>query len=43
MLREPASLYKGGRSPSLRKYKEFFDAEVKVVENEYPHGLKCLQ
>ena len=43
MLREPESMYKGGRSSSLKKYKDFFDAEVKVLENNYPHGLKCLQ
>jgi DNA ligase-1 len=43
MLREANSLYKGGRSPTLRKYKEYFDTEVKVLENEYPHGFKCLQ
>jgi DNA ligase-1 len=43
MLREPQSLYKGGRSESLRKYKPFFDTEVKVVENQYPHGLNCVQ
>jgi DNA ligase-1 len=43
MLREPQSLYIGGRSPNLRKYKEFFDAEVKVLENNYPHGLYCEQ
>ena len=43
MLREPGSLYKAGRSPSLRKFKPFFDTEVKVVENKYPHGFRCLQ
>jgi ATP-dependent DNA ligase len=43
MLREAASLYKGGRSTSMRKYKEFADTEVKVLENNYPHGFKCLQ
>jgi DNA ligase-1 len=43
MLREPKSMYKAGRSHSLRKYKQFFDTEVKVVENNYPHGLNCQQ
>jgi ATP-dependent DNA ligase len=43
MLREPQSLYKQGRSKSLRKYKEYFDTEVKVIENAYPHGFNCQQ
>jgi ATP-dependent DNA ligase len=43
VLREPGSLYSGGRSNSLRKYKEFFDTEVKVLENAYPHGFNCQQ
>jgi DNA ligase-1 len=43
MLRQPGSLYKVGRATSLRKYKPFLDAEVKVVENKFPHGLKCVQ
>jgi DNA ligase-1 len=43
MLREANSLYEVGRSNSLRKYKPFFDTEVKVVENNYPHGFNCLQ
>jgi DNA ligase-1 len=43
MLREPQSLYKAGRSESLRKFKQFFDTEVKVIENNFPHGLDCLQ
>jgi DNA ligase-1 len=43
VLREPNSVYKVGRSKSMRKYKEFFDTEVKVIENVYPHGLHCLQ
>jgi DNA ligase-1 len=43
MLREPQSLYKAGRSDSLRKFKPFFDTEVKVVENNYPHGFNCVQ
>ena len=42
MLREPQSLYKVGRSKALRKYKEYVDCEVKVVENNYPHGLNCI-
>jgi len=43
MLREPKSLYIPGRSESLRKYKPYFDTEVKVVENNYPHGFNCVQ
>ena len=43
MLREPGSMYIGGRSKSLCKYKEYFDTEVKVLENKYPHGLECIQ
>ena len=43
MLREPRSLYTAGRSSSLRRFKPFLDAEVKVVENQYPHGIICLQ
>jgi ATP-dependent DNA ligase len=41
MLREPQSLYKAGRYQSLRKFKPFFDTEVKVLENNYPHGFHC--
>jgi ATP-dependent DNA ligase len=43
MMREPGSLYKVGRSRSMRKYKNFADTEVKVVENNYPHGFHCKQ
>jgi DNA ligase-1 len=43
ILREPGSLYKAGRSESLKKFKPFFDTEVKVLENNYPHGLNCQQ
>ena len=43
MLREPKSYYTVGRSPSLRKYKEFLDAEVKIVKNQYPQGFICRQ
>ena len=43
MLREPRSLYKAGRSESLKKYKPYFDTEVKVIESNYPHGFKCEQ
>jgi DNA ligase-1 len=43
MLREPQSLYKSGRSNSLRKFKPYFDTEVKVIENNYPHGFNCSQ
>jgi DNA ligase-1 len=43
ILREPQSLYKFGRSESLKKFKPFFDTEVKVLENNYPHGFNCEQ
>jgi ATP-dependent DNA ligase len=43
MLRKSMSLYEGGRSEGLKKYKEFFDTEVKVLQNNYPHGFECLQ
>jgi DNA ligase-1 len=43
MLRGPRSLYKAGRSNNLRKFKPFFDTEVKVIESNYPHGFNCLQ
>jgi DNA ligase-1 len=43
MLREPQSMYKSGRSESLKKYKPFFDSEVQVLENNYPHGFNCKQ
>ena len=43
MLRDPQSLYKVGRSQGLRKLKPFFDTEVKVLKNNYPHGLDCIQ
>ena len=43
MLRESNSRYEPGRSKSLRKYKEYFDTEVKVLKNNFPHGLDCLQ
>ena len=43
MLRDPQSLYKSGRSEYMRKYKPFADTEVKVVENNYPHGFNCVQ
>ena len=43
MLREPGSLYRGGRSPSLRKFKEYLDTEVKVIQNNYPYGFNCVQ
>jgi DNA ligase-1 len=41
ILREPSSLYKGGRSDSLKKYKSYLDTEVRVIENNYPHGFFC--
>jgi ATP-dependent DNA ligase len=43
MLREPHSMYKAGRSTSLKKFKPFSDTEVRVVENNYPHGFTCQQ
>ena len=43
MLREAGSIYKPGRSKSLRKHKPFLDTEVKVVKNQYPHGFICEQ
>ena len=43
MLREPESLYEAGRSNSMKKYKEFLDTEVRVVKNQFPHGLECQQ
>jgi DNA ligase-1 len=43
VLREPQTHYKAGRSDSLRKYKPFIDTEVKVLENNYPHGFNCQQ
>ena len=42
MLRDPQALYKSGRSSGVRKYKPFFDTEVKVVKNQYPLGLICV-
>ena len=43
VLREPGSMYESGRSDSLRKFKPFFDNEVKVVKNQYPFGFTCEQ
>ena len=43
MLREPGSLYVNGRSAHLRRFKPFFDTEVKVIKNQYPHGFICEQ
>jgi ATP-dependent DNA ligase len=43
VLREHGSMYKAGRSPSLRKYKPFSDTEVKVIKNQYPIGFTCQQ
>ena len=43
MLRDPQAVYKSGRADSMRKYKPFYDTEVKVVENNYPHGFNCVQ
>jgi DNA ligase-1 len=42
MLREPLSLYKRGRSTSLKKFKPFQDAELRVLKNNYPK-LVCEQ
>jgi DNA ligase-1 len=43
ILRGPQSLYKAGKSESLCKFKPFFDTEVKVLENNFPHGFQCKQ
>ncbi len=43
MLREPRSMYKQGRSTSLRRFKPFYETEVKVVKNQFPHGFTCEQ
>jgi DNA ligase-1 len=43
MLRESQSLYKAGRSEGLRKFKPFYDMELRVLENNFPHGFLCLQ
>lgn len=43
MLREPNSLYTAKRSNALKKFKPFIDTEVKVLENNYPHGFNCVQ
>jgi len=43
MLNESGSLYSPGRSKNLRKYKPFFDTEVKVIKNLYPNGFQCEQ
>ena len=43
MLRESQSLYKPGRSKSLRKFKPFMDTEVKVLKSQYPLGFICEQ
>ena len=43
MLREPRSMYKVGRSNSLKKFKSFNDTEVKVIKSQYPHGFICEQ
>lgn len=43
VLREPNSLYKGGRSASMKKYRLFYDTEVKVDEVNYPYGFLCKQ
>ena len=42
MLRSPGSLYEKTRSSHLRKYKAYFDTEVKVIKIKYP-GYECLQ
>ena len=43
VLRDPQGLYKPGRSPTARKYKQYIDTEVLVLENNYPHGFNCQQ
>jgi hypothetical protein len=43
MLREPNSRHFPKRSQSLKKYKPYLDNEVKILENNFPDTLKCLQ
>ena len=43
ILREPGSLYENKRSTSLRKFKPYFDTEVKVLKSQYPYGFTCEQ
>ena len=43
MLNEPNSFYEAKRSKNLRKFKPFFDTEVRVIKNQYPHGFACEQ
>ena len=43
MLREPGSVYKPGKSTSLRKYKPVATAQVQVVKSQYPYGFSCKQ
>ena len=43
MLRAPGSTYEHGRSPNMRKYKEYVDTEVRVITNKYPFGMECEQ
>lgn len=41
VLREPGSMYISGRTTCMQKYKLSFDAEVKVLKNQYPQGFHC--
>jgi ATP-dependent DNA ligase len=43
ILREPNSLYNHGKSENIRKFKELYEAEVRVLKNNFPHGFTCLQ
>ena len=43
MLRKAQSMYEQGRSNSMRRYKEYQDTEVKVLNVMYPHGFECQQ
>ena len=43
VLRAPESQYEQGRSNDMRKYKQYQDTEVRVIQNKYPHGLECEQ
>lgn len=42
MLREPNSYYTRGYSPSLRKYKAYFDTELLITDVK-PSGVWCQQ
>ena len=43
ILREPGSMYINKRSTSLRKFKPYFDTEVRVLKTQFPYGFVCEQ